>query len=69
MEQESVTKISPEVIGRMASELIGVPGLEMYRENVLLILYPLLGELLPLRDMNVGAAEPAFIFHAEENEP
>jgi hypothetical protein len=59
-------RITPDTIARMAGEVVGTPVQEKHLLAVAGLLQSLAAEMTALRAMNVGAAEPAFVYDAAE---
>jgi hypothetical protein len=60
--------ISPQTIGRMASEIVGTPIPEAERLLVANLLQALAADMTAFRAMNVGDIEPALIYDAGATE-
>ncbi len=61
-------KIAPETIARMSAELVGVSIPEKDQTAVANLLQSLGADMTAMRAMNVGVAEPAFVYDASEAE-
>jgi len=60
--------ITPETVARMVTELVGTPVAESDRRAVADMLQSLAADMAGLRALDVGAAEPAFLYDAAEAE-
>jgi hypothetical protein len=63
---QSPPKVTPETVGRLSAEVVGTPVDEKYRKAVAEMLQALAADLAALRRLDVGAAEPAFVFDPAE---
>ncbi len=61
-------KVTPETVARMAAEVVGTPVKDKDRPPVADLLGSLQADMAALRAMNVGTAEPAFLYDAAEAE-
>jgi hypothetical protein len=61
-----LSKVTPETVARMATELVGTRVAEKERKAAADMLQAILTEMTALRRMDVGSAEPAFTFEAGE---
>jgi len=68
-EPTALAKVTPETVGRMAAEVVGVPVGEKHRQAVAELLQALAGDMAALKRLDVGAAEPASVFDAGEAAP
>ena len=61
-------RIAPETVARMADEVVGTPIKEADRPRLLDELQFLAGDMVALKAMKVGPAEPALVYDAAEAE-
>ena len=62
-----MNKLPPELIERMAAEVVATPVPERDRQAVADLVSALFTEMQPLRRMNVGTDEPATRYDAGES--
>ena len=59
-------KFTPDLIGRMAAEIVRVPVQEKDRKAVADLLQSLMGDMAALYAFDVGANEPASVYDPAE---
>jgi len=65
-DRTSVAKVTPETVNRMAVEVVGVSIDAKHRQAIAELLQALAVDMAALKRLDVGAAEPAFVFDAGE---
>lgn len=67
-ERPTPPKVTPDIIGRMAEEIVRVPVNEKGRKAVADLLQSLMGDMAALYAFDVGENEPATVYDPAEAE-